>query len=138
MQIESGRINFFPRRCALVLTDRETEATTDDLMKRVKMATHDLAHDIAHQARGTREVLVTRLSKKLAQSTQDGSQKEDTSEELEVKLQKMKDEFEIMKDGVKHQIRSVQSDISQVQQELAKIATLSSTILQRLPVKGAE
>ncbi len=104
-------------------------------MKRVKMATHDLAHDIAHQARGTREVLVTRLSKKLAQSTQDSSQKEDTSEELEVKLQKMKDEFEIMKDGVKHQIRSVQSDISQVQQELAKIATLSSTILQRLPVK---
>ena len=100
------------------------------------MATHGLALDIAHQARGTREVVVMKFNKKLAQSTQiDSTKKEDTSGELEMKFDRMMDEFEIMKGGVKEQIRSVQSDLSQVQQTLAKIATLSSTILQRLPDK---
>ena len=126
LQIESGRIDFFPQRYALVLTDREAETTTDDLLKQVKMATHDLAEDITYQAHGTREVVVTRLNKKLAL---DDSEKDNASKQLEAELQKMKDEIKSMKDGVEKQICAVQQDLAN------KIAALSSTILERVPVK---
>ena len=135
LQFENRSIDFFPRKCALDLIDREIEATTDDLLKQVKTATHavkttthDLAQDITDQAQGASEVVVTRLSKKISRGFEDISEKGG----LEAKLQKMNDEIESLKSGIKEQLAQVHG----VQQDLSnQIAALRTSILERLPLK---